>query len=92
MGLHAYYPEKVDENYSFVQIVADNMKLFTKRQVEGVLRARHLYETIGYPSEAVLDILWMPTTGNMKFPRRSITATLDYAFLAHISWRQTYRH
>jgi len=51
-GLHVYYPEKVDGKYSFVQTVADNMKLFTKRQVVGALRARHLYETIGYPSEA----------------------------------------
>ncbi len=51
-GLHVYYPEKVDGKYSFVQTVADNMKLFTKRQVAGALRACHLYETIGYPSKA----------------------------------------
>ena len=41
-GLHVYYPEKVDGKYSFVQTVADNMKLFTKRQVESALRAHHL--------------------------------------------------
>jgi hypothetical protein len=29
-GLHVYYPEKTDGKYSFVQTVADNMKLFTK--------------------------------------------------------------
>ncbi len=40
----------------------------------------------------LLDILWMPTTGNMEFPRRSITATLDYACLAHISWRKNTCH
>jgi hypothetical protein len=28
------------------------MKLFTKRQIEGALKARHLYETLGYPSNA----------------------------------------
>jgi hypothetical protein len=49
-GLHIYYPEKIDGQYGFVQTVADNMKLFTKQQIEGVLEARHLYETLGYPS------------------------------------------
>jgi hypothetical protein len=39
-GLHVYYPEKTDGKYSFVQTVADNMKLFTKRQIEGALKAR----------------------------------------------------
>jgi hypothetical protein len=36
------------------------MKLFTKQQIEGALKARHLYKTLGYPSnanfEAVLQI------------------------------------
>jgi hypothetical protein len=57
-GLHFYYPEKTDGKYGFVQTVADNMKLFTKQQIEGALKARHLYETLAYPSnddfEAVL--------------------------------------
>jgi hypothetical protein len=51
-GLHVYYPKKIDGQYGFVQTVADNMKLFTKRQIEGALKARHLYETLGYPSNA----------------------------------------
>jgi hypothetical protein len=29
-GLHIYYPEKSNGQYSFVKTVADNMKLFTK--------------------------------------------------------------
>ncbi len=29
-GLHVYYPKKTDGKYSFLQNVADNMKLFTK--------------------------------------------------------------
>jgi hypothetical protein len=37
------------------------MKLFTKRQIEGALKARHLYETLGYPSnadfESVLELV-----------------------------------
>ncbi len=36
------------------------MKLFTKWQIEGALKARHLYKTLGYPSyadfEAVLQV------------------------------------
>ena len=28
------------------------MTLFTKRQIDGALKARHLYETLGYPSNA----------------------------------------
>ncbi len=50
--LHVYYPKKIDGQYGFVQTVADNMKLFTKRQIQGVLKACHLYETLGYPSNA----------------------------------------
>jgi hypothetical protein len=52
-GLHVYYPKKTDGKYSFVQTtVADNTKLFTKQQIEGALKARHLYETLAYPSNA----------------------------------------
>ncbi len=49
-GLHIYYPEKTDVKYSFVQTVADNMKLFTKQQIEGALKACHLYKTLAYPT------------------------------------------
>ncbi len=51
-GLHVYYPEKIVGQYRFVQAVAENMTLFTKRQIDGALKARHLYETLGYPSNA----------------------------------------
>jgi hypothetical protein len=51
-GLHVNYPEKTDGKYSFVQTVADNMKLFTKVQIEGALKARRLYKTLAYPSNA----------------------------------------
>ncbi len=54
-GLHIYYPKKFDEQYGFVQTVADNMKLFTKRQIEGALKAHHLYKTLGYPSNATFE-------------------------------------
>ncbi len=51
-GLHVYYPEKFNGQYEFVQTVAENMKLFTERQIEGALKAHHLYKTLGYPSNA----------------------------------------
>ena len=51
-GLHVYYPKKIDGQYGFVQTVAENMKLFMKRQIDGALQACHLYETLGYPSNA----------------------------------------
>jgi hypothetical protein len=60
-GLHIYYPEKTDRQYGFVQIIADNMKLFTNQQIKGALKARRLYKTLGYPSnanfEAVLRVV-----------------------------------
>ena len=51
-GLHVYYPKKIDGQYGFVQIVPNNMKLFTKQQIKGALKGHHLYETLGYPSNA----------------------------------------
>lgn len=41
MWLHVYYLEKTDtdKQCGFVQTVADNMKLFTKQQIEGALKA-----------------------------------------------------
>ncbi len=51
-GLHVYYPKKTNGHYGFVQTVANNMKLFTKQQIEGVLKVRHLYKTLGYQSNA----------------------------------------
>ncbi len=59
-GLHIYYPKKTDGQYGFVQTVAENMKLLTKQQIEGLLKAPHLYKTLGYPLnanfEAVLQV------------------------------------
>ncbi len=36
--------------FGFVQTVEDNMKLFSKRQIAGAVRARDLYEKLMYPS------------------------------------------
>jgi hypothetical protein len=61
-GLHVYYPEKINGQYGFVQTVAENMKLFTKRQIDGALQARHLYETAIHP---------MPTSNLSSEPEAS---------------------
>jgi len=61
----------------FVQTVADNMKLFTKRQIEGALKARHHFETLGYPSNA--DVLRAGGIGGC-------TLTADDARVANKIW------
>jgi hypothetical protein len=53
---------------------------FTKRQVESALRARHLYETIRYPSEA--DFEAMLRVGGIG----GCTVTVDDAKVAHKIW------
>ena len=79
-GLHVYYPEEIDGQYGFVQTVADNMKLFTKQQIEGALKARHLYETLGYPSNA--DFETVLRAGGIG----GCTLTADNAKVAYKIW------
>jgi hypothetical protein len=51
-GLHVYYPKKMGE-FGFVQTVEDNnMKLFSKLQIAGVVQARDLYKKLIYFSTA----------------------------------------
>jgi protein tyrosine phosphatase len=50
-GLHVCYPKKMGE-FGFVQTVEDNMKLFSKRQIAGAVRARDSYKKLIYPSTA----------------------------------------
>ncbi len=77
--LHVYYPEKTDGKYSFVQTVADN-KLFTKQQIEGALKARHLYKTLAYPSNADFEgVLQVGGIGGC-------TITVDDVKVAHKIW------
>ena len=48
-GLHVCYPKKMGK-FGFFQTVEDNMKLFSKRQIAGAVRARDLFENLIYPS------------------------------------------
>jgi hypothetical protein len=44
--------------YSYLQTVADNKKLFTKRQIEGADKSRQLYRMIGRPgADRFMDII-----------------------------------
>jgi hypothetical protein len=79
-GQHVYYPKKTNRQYGFVQAVADNMKLFTKQQIEGVLKAHHLYETLGYPLNANFEaVLRVGDIGGC-------TVTVDNANVAYKIW------
>jgi hypothetical protein len=50
-GLHICYPKKMGE-FGFIQMVEDNMKLFSKRQIAGANRPRDLFEKMIFPSTA----------------------------------------
>jgi hypothetical protein len=79
-GLHVYYLKKIDGQYGFVQTVADNMKLFTKHQIEGALKAHHLYETLSCPSNA--DFEAVLRAGGIG----SCTLAADNAKVAYKIW------
>jgi hypothetical protein len=48
-GLHVCYPKKMGK-FGFIQTVEDNMQLFSKQQMAGVVRAKDLYKKLIYPS------------------------------------------
>ncbi len=48
-GLHVCYPKKMRQ-FGFFQTLHDNMKLFSKRQIAGAVKARELYEKLIFPS------------------------------------------
>ncbi len=56
------------------------MKLFTKGQIEGAMKARHLYETLGYPSN--VDFESVLRAGGIG----RCTLTADDVRVAHKIW------
>jgi hypothetical protein len=50
-GLHICYPKKMGE-LGFIQMVKDNMKLFSKRQIAGANQGSNLFEKMIFPSTA----------------------------------------
>ena len=62
-GLHYYDPR--DENGNLVfNTVAENMKLFSKRQIKEAETARKLYATLSYPS--LKDFKWVIRSNQIK--------------------------
>jgi hypothetical protein len=55
-GLHVCYPKNMGE-FGFVQMVEDNMKLFSKQQIAGAVRAQDLFEKMIYPSTADFRVI-----------------------------------
>ena len=55
-GLHILQQPDGDLGATFVQTVEENMKMFTKRQVENASKARELYEMLQCPSKDDFDI------------------------------------
>ncbi len=84
--MHIYYPKKSNRQYGFVQTVAENMTLFTKQQIEGALKVRHLYKILGYPLNA--DFEAVIRVGGIV----SCTVTVDDAKVADKVWRAPIPH
>jgi hypothetical protein len=63
------YAEQNDTNvtgYSYLQTVAENKKLFTKRQIDGTDKSRQLYRMLGRPgTDRFMDII--PRLGTFTF-------------------------
>jgi hypothetical protein len=77
--LHVCYPKKIGE-FGFVQTVEQNMKLISKRQISGAVRARNLYKKLIYPSTA--DFWAIVSAGGIP----GCEVTLDDAKAAEVIW------
>ena len=63
-GLHMLYPED-KKNLVLTNTAKENMKAFTKRDVEGAKAARKLYAKLLYPSNA--DFKWLIKNNQINF-------------------------
>jgi hypothetical protein len=61
-GLH--YFDLRDESFTFISTVADNMKQFTKQQIQCVEVAKALYMKLSYPS--MKDFKWVIQSNQIK--------------------------
>ena len=69
------YPKKMGQ-FGVVQTVEDNMKLFSKRQVDGSRKARELYKKLIYPLTADFRAIIIPGSD----------VTLDEVKAAEVIW------
>ena len=78
-GLHVCYPKKLGQ-FGFVQTVQDNMKLFSKHQVAGAVKARESYEKLIFP--CTLDFRAIISAGGVP----GSDVTLDDVKAAEVIW------
>ncbi len=81
-GLHVCYPKKMGQ-FGFVQTVHDNMKLFSKRQIAGVVKARELYEKMIFPLTS--DFRAIFSVGGVL----ESDVTIDDVKAAEVNWGQS---
>ncbi len=81
-GLHVCYPKNMGE-FGFVQTVEDNMKLFSKQQIAGAVRARDLFKKMIYPSTA--DFRVIVSAGGIS----GCEVTPKYVEPAEVIWGQS---
>jgi hypothetical protein len=81
-SLHVCYPKKMGQ-FGFVQAVHDNMKLFSKRQIVGVVKARELYEKLIFPLTS--DFRAIVSAGGVP----GLDVTIDYVKAAEVIWGQS---
>jgi hypothetical protein len=61
-GLHYFDPR--DESFTFINTIAENMKQFTKQQIQHAEVARSLYAKLSYPS--MRDFKWVVQSNHFK--------------------------
>jgi hypothetical protein len=81
-GLHVCYPKKMGQ-FGFVQTVHDNMKLFSKHQIDGAVKVRELYEKLIFPSTS--DFRAIVSTGGVP----GSDVTINYVKAADVIWGQS---
>jgi hypothetical protein len=69
--------------FGFVQTVHDNMKLFSKRQIAGAVKARELYEKLIFPPTS--DFRAIVSAGGVP----GSDATIDDVKAAEVIWGQS---
>ncbi len=78
-GLHVCYPKKMGQ-FGFVQTVHDNIKLFSKQQIDGAVKTRELYEKLIFPSTS--DFRAIVSAGGVP----GSDVTIDDVKAAEVIW------
>jgi hypothetical protein len=78
-GLHIYYPKKMGE-FGFIQMVKDNMRIFSKRQIAGATGAKDLIKKMIFPSTA--DFRAIVSAGSVL----GSDVTLEYVTADKVIW------